>query len=396
MIRGGEARAWTCVTEDIMQTDLLEHPAVKAWMKLQPDRAEPESIDILDREKRVWIKLQSERAESESIEIVDRKKRVWIRFRSERVQPENIEKILKEKRFIYRLKGVGPEGSAVIAKQCEHGTGRMEHAIYKEILSRLPVPTVRCYGFVEEPSDGFGWLFVEDAGTEILRFCIREHRALAARWLGLMHTSAVHAAATAHLPDRGPDYYLEHLQLARDTIQRAIVNSTFSPDDLVVLESIITQCNVLESCWSKVEWLCDRIPQTLVHSDFRQSNIRIRNGQNGIALLPFDWEMAGRGTPAADLIYLEQADLAIYWSVVRRSWPYVGVQDIQRMANFGRIFQALADISWKSWAFEYSWESWPLEYRLLNRDEEIKLAVIDMKISEVSIAGAMRAATWED
>ena len=137
-----------------METDLLERPAVKAWIKLQPDRVEPESIEILDR-----------------------KKRFWIEFRSERVQPENIE-VLKEERFIYRLKGVGPEGYVVIAKQCEHGTGMMEHAIYKENLSRLPVPTLRCYGFVGEPSGEFGWLFVEDAGTEVVRFRIREHGAL--------------------------------------------------------------------------------------------------------------------------------------------------------------------------------------------------------------------------
>src|SRR3712207_2470223 len=108
-----------------MQTHLLEHPAAKAWMKLQLDRVEPESIEILDRKKRAWIKLQPEGAEPESIETLDRKKRAWIRFRSERVQPENIE-ILNEERFIYRLNGVGPEGSTVIAKQCEQGTGMME------------------------------------------------------------------------------------------------------------------------------------------------------------------------------------------------------------------------------------------------------------------------------
>jgi len=74
-----------------MQTDVLEHPAVKAWMRLQPDSIEPEGIEVLDRKKRAWIK-----------------------FRSELVQPEDIE-ILQEKRLIYRLKGVGPEGSALLS-----------------------------------------------------------------------------------------------------------------------------------------------------------------------------------------------------------------------------------------------------------------------------------------
>src|SRR5215213_8260484 len=216
-IRVGEACVQTYLTGSVMQTDVLEHPAVKAWIKLQPNRGEPESIEILDhhassdKETRAsWIKLQSKRGEPESIEILDRNKRAWITFGSERVQPENTQ-ILKDKRFIYRLKGVGPEGSAVIAKQCEQGDGMLEHTIYKEILSRLPVPTLRCHGFVEEANGEFCWLFLEDAGTEVFQFRIRKHRALAARWLGLMHTSAEHVAATTCLPDRGPDYYLEHL-----------------------------------------------------------------------------------------------------------------------------------------------------------------------------------------
>jgi Phosphotransferase enzyme family len=377
-----------------MQTDPLEHPAVKAWMKLKPDRVEPASIEILDSKKGAWIKLQAKRAEPESIESLDSKARAWIRFRSERVEPGNTD-ILKERRFIYRLKGVGPEGSAVIAKQCDQRDGMMEHTIYKEVLSRLPVPCLRCYGFVEEPKGEFCWLFVEDAGTEVFQFRIREHRALAARWLGLMHTSAVHVAARARLPDRGPDYYLEHLQLARDTAHRAIANSILSPDDLVVLESILSQCNVLESCWSKVERLCHRTPQTLVHSDFSARNIRVRNGQAGIALLPFDWEMAGWGIPSADLAYLEQADLAIYWSVVRPSWPYLDVQDIEQMANLGRIFRGLAAISWERWHFEYCWENWGPQYSLL-KYELIKEAVMSLKVCEGRIADAMRAAKWGD
>jgi aminoglycoside phosphotransferase (APT) family kinase protein len=68
------------------------------------------------------------------------------------------------------------------------------------------------------------------------------------------------------------------------------------------------------------------MPQTLVHNDFAARNIKVRNGQAGTTLLPFDWEKAGWGIPAADLEYLEQADLAMYWSVVHRSWPYFDVK----------------------------------------------------------------------
>ena len=367
-----------------MQTVVLEHPAVKAWTKLQPARVKPESIEILDRKKGTWFKLQSECSVRESIEILDRKRRAWIRFRSEGVQPEDFE-ILREDRFIYRLKGVGSEGSAVIAKECGQGTGMIEQTIYEQILSRLPAPTLHYYGFVEEPYGEVCWLLLEDAGTEEYSFHTREHRALAARWLGLMHTSAAHVAATARLPGRGPDYYLQHLRWARDTMQRATVNFTLSTDDVVALESLVSQCNALESCWRKVERFCDRMPHTLVHSDFNRRNLRIRNGQGEIALLVFDWEMAGWGIPAADLGYYEQADLAIYWSVVQQAWPHLDVQDIQRMANLGKIFRGLA-VS--------SWESWPLDPKYYVAYEQVKSAVRIMKTCEGWITEAMKASKW--
>jgi hypothetical protein len=347
-----------------MRTDVLEHPAVKAWIKLQPDRVGPERLEILDKQKRAWLRFQSDWLETESIES------------------------LQERKFVYRIKGVGSKGSAVIAKKCEQIAGITERTIYEEILFRLPVPTPRYYGFVEEPDGEFCWLFLEDAGTEQCSPHIREHRALAARWLGLMHTSAARVAIKARLPDRGPDYYLEHLRLARDTIQRGVVNSTLSPDDLAVLESLVSRFDVLESCWSTVERFCDRMPKTLVHSDFQGKNMRIRHDQTGIALLPFDWEMSGWGAPAADLAQgiRQQVDLAIYWSVVRQFWPHLDVRDIQRMANLGSIFWELATISWKSW---------PLEYEHLSY-ETVKSAVLTIKSCESRLADAMGATIPED
>jgi hypothetical protein len=348
-----------------MQTDVLEHPAVKAWIRLQPNCFEPKSIEILDKQKRAWLSFQPEWLEYESMES------------------------LQERKFVYRLKGVGPEGSAVIAKQCEQVAGITERTIYKEILFRLPVPTPRYYGFVEEPDGALCWLFLEDAGTEWCSPHISEHRALAARWLGLMHTSAARLATAARLPDRGPDHYLRHLQLARDRIQRTRVNLVaLRPNDLAVLESIVSRFDVLEACWSKVERFCDSMPKTLIHGDFQGKNLRIRHDQSGIGLLPFDWEMSGWGAPAADLAQgiRQQVDLAIYWSVVRHFWPHLEVRDIQRMANLGSIFWELSTISWKSWPLEYD----DLDYG------RVKVAVLTIKSCEDRLAGAMRAIIRED
>jgi hypothetical protein len=235
----------------IICTNLRDHPAVRAWNDLVPSRVDPAWIEILQDGKNP----------------------------------------------VYRLEGVGTQGGSVIAKRCPLTT--VERKIYEELLPRLPVTGLHYYGFTAE-DDQFGWLFLEDAGSAKYSALLEEHRALAAQWLGLMHTSAAQVATEDRLPDRGPGHYLEHLQSGAK-ILRNIANPKLTTDDLRVLESIVSKCEFLESRWRQVEELCAGFPQTLVHGDFTAKNLRVQTGRAGVALLPFDWEMAGWGVPAADL-----------------------------------------------------------------------------------------------
>jgi hypothetical protein len=130
------------IAKEILTGNLREHRAVQFWSRLQPERVEPERIEILKR---------------------------------------------KRKTIVYRLVGVGPGGSAVIAKKCLAGTGEVERIIYQELLPRLPHPALRCYGFVPEPEGEFSWLFLEDAGVQMYSPADAEHRALAGRWLATVH-----------------------------------------------------------------------------------------------------------------------------------------------------------------------------------------------------------------
>src|SRR5258707_5529303 len=145
---------------------VLEHPAVRAWNQLRPGGPEPEAVETLHR---------------------------------------------RNKAAVYRLQGAGPEGSDVIAKRSFTASARIEHTVYQEILPRLPMPSLRCYGLIEDEDPEFNWLFMEDAGTESYLPALAEHRAMAARWLANLHTSAECLEAASCLPERGPAYYLEHL-----------------------------------------------------------------------------------------------------------------------------------------------------------------------------------------
>lgn len=307
-------------TVEIIRTDLLEHPAVKAWGELRPGRIEPKSVEILREGK---------------------------------------------KSAIYRLEGVGPGGAPVIAKRCRTATALIERTIYEEVLPHLPIPVPDYYGFIGE-DDRFSWLFLEDVGRERFSPLIEEHRALAARWLGLMHASAARVAAAARLPDGGPGRYREHLRSARRTIQQNSTNPALNADDLAVLETIVSQCNILEMRWSQVEKCCEAMPSTLVHGDFCPKNIRVRTGRAETGLFPLDWETAGWGVPAADLasahgrLPTHQVDITSYWSIVRECWPSLDIPAIQRLVIVGRIFRWLAAIDWESTNLPYEWLEKPM------------------------------------
>ena len=297
-------------TDAVIWTDLREHPAVQAWRELRPERTLPEEIEIL---KNKYKNLT-----------------------------------------VYRLAGVGPRGSSVIAKRCKRENALIERTIYEEIIPHLPVSTARYYGFVEESESKFCWQFLEDVGEERYSPNIEEHRALAARWLGHMHTFAARVGQAPTLPDQGASWYRKRLQSVRGNILRRLANHALNAEHVEILQTVVSQMDVLELRWNELEKCCAGIPSTLVHNDFVPKNIRIRNTPSGMVLLPFDWDVAGWGVPATDVAEL---DVGVYWSVVRDHWPSLDLPAIRRLATAGRIFSLLSAFYWASSRLEEKWVS---------------------------------------
>ena len=321
------------VPKVVIPTNLHEFPAIKAWRELRPELVQPDKIEILRGRKEM------------------------------------------ARRRAYRLAGVGPEGSAVIAKWCRRAKAVIEHTIYEEVLRYLPIPTLRYYGLVEEKDGEFCWLFLEDAGEERYSAFTEEHRRLAARWLGLLHTSAARAALAARLPDRGQGHYLGRLRSARDRILGNLANSALNADDHAVLKAVLSQCAILESRWDQVESLFEGMPCTVVHGDFTEKNIRIRTNGAGTTILPFDWGNAGWGVPAIDLAqsplpsigFTGNPDIASYWEVVRDHWPGVDLQTIQQWANLATMLRTIVAINWIALGLGYRWVEKPMMWMRLYR-----------------------------
>jgi hypothetical protein len=297
----------------------------------------------------------------------------WSQLYSKRSKPNFIE-LLSEgrKSCVYRLDGVGPGGTAVIAKRSMAGEAHVEQTIYEEVLPELPISSLTFYGVVDEPGTEFRWLFLEDAENADFTYFSEQHRKLAARWLGLMHVCAERVFAVSRLPDRGPQHYLDHLHSSRRIIEGNLGDPALHSQDLEVLDSILLQGRLLESRWMRVVELCRRYPRTLVHCDFAHKNLRVRSNTSGINLVAFDWEMAGYGIPAPDVAEwsgrgvprritgsLPDSELVDYWEVVRESWSYLDLPAMKELAELGAVFRLLLAISWESESIGRGW--WPIE-----------------------------------
>jgi len=293
------------ITSEALPERLIEHRAVQAWGRLGPERISPDGIEILK---------------------------------------------LRNKSAVYRLLGVGSDGSSVIAKKCRAATASVERLIYEEFLSQVALPTLRFYGMVEEPDGEFCWLFLESADEQEFSTSNREHRALAARWLATIHQAAANSGLESRLPSREPDHYLDLLRSSRDTLVRHLVNPELRLDDLKVLQALAAQYDLLEAHWTELVEICATAPRTLVHGDFAAKNVRVRATESSLALLTFDWECAGWGVPATDFVQFMgrtiSPDLAIYCAETKGTYPRLDLLSARRLSDCGGFFRLIDDISW--------------------------------------------------
>src|SRR5438876_844133 len=302
---------------------LLAHPAVQAWRRLGPDRPIPDRVAAATR-----------------------------------------------RRGVYRLEGVGAEGSTVIAKRCKPRESLVERTVYERILPFVHLSGPRYYGVVadpnEDPEKEVCWLFIGEIQGEQYDVLLPGHRAAAARWLGILHTEARSAADQADLSDAGPGRYRKQMYTARDLFRNHLDHPAFTADDLAFLDGLLARFDQLDEHWDRLEQVATGLPRTLLHGDFNGKNLRVQASPAGPQIAAFDWTDAGRGVPTADLAQVVFAtigfsaspDLATYLSVVRERWPDCDPEDVERLAACGTVFRALAAIDWDSHHFFPDWANW--------------------------------------
>ena len=286
----------------------------------------------------------------------------------------------KNKSIVYRLVGVGEGDSDVIAKGCIEDTGHLERTIYANVLPRLPVTQLQFYGFVERMNDGPSWLFLEDARGVELDTANRAHRELATRWLARLHLSSAAWATGPCLPDRGARHYREHMSQARRVIEDAHNDPKFGDVQRETMRRILTLFGAAEARWLEIESLCAQVPPALIHGDFAERNVQVRNASTPggeTTLFAFDWEVAGWGLPVVDLAH---ADLRLYWILVRDEWCSLDYATLERVAQVGKLLRGgLAATNWSVPSLSTAWPARAIE---------------NMKVYDRRITSAMRAIGW--
>src|SRR5207253_2191837 len=194
------SRTPTRALSEKRRENLLAHPAVQAWRQLSPDHVVPDRITPA-------------------------------KFKPNKPRPNLA---------VFRLEGVGADGAAVIAKRCTRDGGQIERTVYERILPHVPLPGARYYGTVpgspEDSAEDGCWLFIGEIQGEKYDRLSPDHRAAAARWLGILHTEAQAAAAQAGLPEAGPSRYRAAMRATRDLIRDQVDNPAFSAADVAFLD----------------------------------------------------------------------------------------------------------------------------------------------------------------
>jgi phosphotransferase family enzyme len=318
--------------------------------------------------------------------------RAWNQLWPIKARPRRIEELRREKKTAaYRIFGLGPRGSAVIAKRSESESAAVERIIYEEILPHLSVQTLRYYGQVIERGGAYTWTFLEDAGEERYSARISKHRVAAARWLGLAHATFTRFPMCTSLPDRGPRAYLQEMCSTGKAIGKNLTNPALTSGDLSILRALLSEFETLESRWRVIEAVCRQLPGSLVHGDLAEKNLRLRELKDDRLLLPFDWETAGWGPPAVDIaqFILDSAspDLGAYLSIVRDFWPGVNAEDLRNVARIGAIFRLINAITWEHLGIVHQlWAERGIAF------ECARASVAELRRYKVSLARAVRAA----
>jgi aminoglycoside phosphotransferase (APT) family kinase protein len=256
---------------------------------------------------------------------------------------------------VYWLRGATSDGGAVIAKLNRRSPAEVEHTVYHDLLPRLPVPSIRLLGRVDEDAE-LCWLFLECAEGDRYSPALARHRETAGSWLGALHASASSMSDAVLLPERGLVQFLDRARSAKTVFSARAKHPSANAEARAVLEAAILELSRLEERWDDLTAVCQEQPRTLVHGDFAPPNLRLGPGPGPPSLLAFDWEEAGWGPAAVDLAWVPDSRLRFAANPCLKSYRRAAAEQgaatgpgaLRSLAEVGRVLRCVSAIHWLS------------------------------------------------
>ena len=317
----------------IPESQIHNHPATLAWLRLSRSHSMPSSIDFLTRGKG---------------------------------------RPLNSKSKIFRLRGPSMPLPSIIAKLGPSKTILTENIVYQEVLPLIGLPQLESFGTINENSET-SWLFLEEApGTPYEEQDPAQHR-LAAKTLAEIHTTTSKLDLSKLLPKHNLDGYDTCIIDGRNTISENISNPALTKPHRNVLNDILDHFDTIEAHWNELNIALKEMPLCLVHGDFVGKNVHIHSHNNRQSMYLFDWDISGWGAPAFDI---ERISPEQYYSFSKSSWPSITQSQIQFMATVGAILRNVGLIQATSVSLCYEW---------------VEKAMLEITEYELSLKTALRS-----
>jgi thiamine kinase-like enzyme len=150
------------------------------------------------------------------------------------------------------------------------------------------------------------------------------------------------------LPDRGFDFHLEQVTLARTRLRSTLTNCEYiNSAEHERVGTIASTLDDVVARWVRNESAVRGLPHGFIHADLKSDNIGLVEGCDQ-RLLAYDWEYAGWGPLAVDVgTTLVHRDCASHYvQELQAQWPHVRGTDVEYMGCVGELLRALLAIRW--------------------------------------------------
>jgi aminoglycoside phosphotransferase (APT) family kinase protein len=184
-------------------------------------------------------------------------------------------------------------------------------------------------------------VFLEHCAGSPFRPLDREHRRIAADWLGTLHLRGREGLPGVHLRDRSLLTYHAHLGSTRRQLLDARAVLPLPDVDHALIDRVLAGLDGIEAAWAAIKEVCEPLPATLVHADAKPSNFMVRTRGSTLEFIPLDWAEAGWGVPVVDLPYV---DGRVYWQTVGATWQHAVMARHRRMRTLGLLLRWLVAI----------------------------------------------------